>query len=327
MEKVNERRRKQEHTAYWYAKKYGRAFGDWAMRGRWTTCLAGILYPGPTGGGTMVCDWSPWDGGGRGFRATRMGRYLIQTSRPVHGIYGAFYFSERRFDPAVFMFHAALDLGDLMREGMRRLTDPEERGTFKDMVRQNLRKVRRPFYYARERERRRELRRERRKIHRRTTTASMPAPADILNAWSRRRESKANMIRLGGLLHDLECYVDNSLVFNENGRIIRRRGGIRGWLKENLPELVPHYKAVMSYKAMAMKLRQATETVDPQPTVELLEEGRPEIVVKILAQPEETLVSILRVLDDYLSPERVFLEERRRRRRSLRETQRVVRDG
>ncbi len=44
---------------------------------------------------------------------------------------------------------------------------------------------------------------------------------------------------------------------------------------------------------------------------------RPKVVVQILAQPGETFVSILRVLDDFLSPERVFMEERQRRIRRV----------
>ncbi len=274
-------RRKQEHTAYWYAKKYGWTYSEKAT------------YTG------RYLDYLTLCGSGRGMYCA------------VNGL------GKWAFDPLEFGTCLAMDLGVWMREGMRRLSDPAERERLKDVIHQSLRKVQRPLYYARERERRRELRRERRRIRRRSTTAPMPTPAAVLDAWNSRRASKENMIRLGGLLHDLECYVDNSLVFDGNGRIARRRGGIRGWLAENLPELAPHYKALMSYKAMAVKLRQAARTGDPRPTARLLEYPRPEVVVRILARPEGTRVVILRVLDDYLSPDRVFMEERGRRPRRV----------
>ncbi len=277
MAKNRECKREQGHTAYWYAKKYGWTYSE---------------------------------------KTTYTGRYLdyLTLCGSGGGMYNAVHgLGDWAFDPLTFGTCVAMDLGVWMREGMRRLSDPAERERLKGMIHQNLRKVQRPLYYARERERRRELRRERRKVRRRSTTAPMPTPADIRDAWNERKGSKANMIRLGGLLHDLECYVDNGLVFDGSGRIVRRRGGIRGWLNEHLPDLASHYKALMSYKAMAVKLRQATGTRDPRPTARLLENPRPKVVFEIFAQPEETFVSILRVLDDFLSPERVFMEERRRR--------------
>ena len=44
------------------------------------------------------------------------------------------------------------------------------------------------------------------------------------------------MVRLGGMLQDLECYVDNCLRFDESGEVVGRNGGIKGWLGEKLPE-------------------------------------------------------------------------------------------
>ena len=159
----------------------------------------------------------------------------------------------------------AADFGYLAYDTVRRIADPEERAKAKREIQRNLRIVRRPFYYARETERRRQLAAERRKIKRRTTLAPCPTADEILGLWRRRKESKENMIRLGGMLQDLECYVDNRLRYDESGAIVGRHGGIRGWLKDNLPELFPRYKTLMRYKAMAIKLRQATETKDPTP--------------------------------------------------------------
>ena len=167
----------------------------------------------------------------------------------------------------------AMDIGVAMRETVRAFADPVERDRMRRELLRDLRAVRRPFYYARETARRRKLAAERRKITQRTTLAPEPTPADVLAAWERRKVSKEDMIRLGGMLHDLECYVDNALRFNEAGDIVGRNGGIREWLKENLPELSPKYKTLMRYKAMAIRLRQATGTKDPTPTSALLGEG------------------------------------------------------
>ncbi len=223
------------HSAYWYAKKYGIYHSD---------------------------------------RATYVGRYLDLI--PVYHAFGDPI--ERRvgrgsFDPMTFAFYAALDLGTLMAREMKRLIDPVQRQERKEQIQTQLRRIQRPLYYAREKRRRQELAIERRKIRRRTTTALMPTPADIRAAWEARKESKERMILLGGMLHDLECYVDNRLHFDDAGNIVRRAGGIRGWLRENLPELTPHYKTLMRYKAMAIRLRQATGLHDPVPTSALLEAG------------------------------------------------------
>ncbi len=223
------------HSAYWYAKKYGIYHSD---------------------------------------RTTYTGRYLDLI--PVYHAFGDPI--ERRvgpgsFDPFVFALYAAVDLGVLMAREMKRLMDPVQRQERKEQIQAQLRRIQRPIYYAREKRRRQELAIERRKIRRRTTLAPMPTPTDVRAAWEARKESKARMILLGGMLQDLECYVDRRLFFDDAGNIIRRAGGIRGWLRENLPELAPHYKTLMRYKAMAVKLRQATGLHDPTPTSALLEGG------------------------------------------------------
>ncbi len=303
------------HSAYWYAKKYGIYHSD---------------------------------------KTTYTGRYLDLI--PVYHAFGDAI--ERRvgrgsFDPMTFAFYAALDLGTLMAREMKRLMDPVERQVRKEQIQTQLRRIQRPVYYAREKRRRQELAIERRKIRRRSTTAPMPTPADVRAAWEARKESKERMILLGGMLQDLECYVDRRLFFDDAGNIVRRAGGIRGWLRENLPDLAPHYKTLMRYKAMAIRLRQATGLHDPTPTSALLEAdvsvsfpenenscrkeiegvaegrdfpadmenenscrkktgdvlGRRVVVMKaIFTGQKNTFVSIVRVLENELSPERVFHE-------------------
>ena len=226
--------------------------------------------------------------------------------------------SEKEFDttfnPLLLATLAMVDIGLALRDNAKdlaqtakNLADPAWRAERGEDLRQQLRILRRPFYYARENERRRRLAAERRKITRRRTTAPMPTPEAILDAWNHRKESKDAMIRLGGMLHDLECYVDNRLRIGPSGDIVARNGGIRGWLKECLPELSPKYKTLMRYKAMAIRLRQATETRDPVPTERLLAAKAPHAVVaEIRADARNTFAALLETIDFHLSPDKIL---------------------
>ncbi len=210
------------------------------------------------------------------------------------------------FNPLLLAGCMMADIGIECRDAYRRWSTPEERAKRRKEITRSLRILRRPFYYARETERRRQLAAERRKLHRRSTNAPMPTPQDLLYAWEKRNNSKENMILLGGLLQDLECYVDNCLRFDEDGNVIGRNGGICGWIKDNLPELAPKYKTLMRYKAMAIKLRQATDTHDPKPTSALLSRPHHELVKMILANSTPTFASLERIIIHHLDPNSVF---------------------
>ena len=113
------------------------------------------------------------------------------------------------------------------------------------------------------------LQAERRKICRRSTTSSCPTATDIRVAWHFSRGSVEKRLRLGQLLMDLECYVCNDLRINWIGRrpkIVGRLPGVRGWIRENCPELVGKYKTLMRYKALAMRIRQESGGEDPLPS-------------------------------------------------------------
>lgn len=141
----------------------------------------------------------------------------------------------------------------------------------------HIRRLRRPTYYEVERARRLGLAEARRRIRRRTTTSPCPTPDMLRVAFKRARSSTVGMIRFGSLLEDLECYVDNSVVWSEEeGRIVGRRGGIRQWLRENAPDLSERYKTVMKYKALARKFRQAVGVADPVPAAAVLPPESPE---------------------------------------------------
>ena len=125
--------------------------------------------------------------------------------------------------------------------------------------------VRRPSYYDAENDRRRALAAESRKIRARRTDNDCPTKEQILDAWIARRKSHEDAIRFGSLIEDLECYIDNSLRRDEDGVIVGRNPGVKGWLRENIPALALQYTTVMRYKAAAKKLKQITELSDPTP--------------------------------------------------------------
>ena len=120
-------------------------------------------------------------------------------------------------------------------------------------------------YYARDNARRRALAAERRRIARRTTLNPRPTPEALRAAFAARGASPEAKVRLGGLLEDLECHVDNCLRFGPDGEIIGRNGGVKAWLREHAPGLSGHYKTLMRYKALAKRLRQAAGISDPVP--------------------------------------------------------------
>ena len=133
-------------------------------------------------------------------------------------------------------------------------------------------RLRRPVYYAREKARRLALAEERRRIGGRRTANPCPSKEAILDAWLHRRDSHEAAVRFGSMVHDLECYVDNSLLRDENGAITGRNGGIKAWLSENIPALRLRYGTVMRYKAMAKKLKQIAGLPDPTPAAAVLGE-------------------------------------------------------
>ena len=120
-------------------------------------------------------------------------------------------------------------------------------------------------YYVRDNARRRALAAERRRITHRTTANPCPTPEDLRAAFAVRGTSHEARIRLGSLLEDLECYVDNCLRFGPDGEILGRNGGVKAWLREHAPELSGRYKTLMRYKALARRLRQAAGIADPVP--------------------------------------------------------------
>ena len=123
----------------------------------------------------------------------------------------------------------------------------------------------RPAYYAQERARRQKLAAERRRVRMRHTLNPCPTRLEILDAWTQVKDSPEALLRFGGLMEDLECYVDNSLRRTDDGVIVGRRPGIKGWLQTEIPALYLKYKTVMAYKAAAKRMRQILDIRDPLP--------------------------------------------------------------
>ena len=127
------------------------------------------------------------------------------------------------------------------------------------------RRMRRTTYYERERDRRLALGRTRRAITRRRTANPKPTMEALRTAWRAARTSPEAALRLGGMLEDLECYVDNRVVSDAATGWRGRRGGIKRLLEREAPDLFAHYAALMRYKSIARRFRQACGLADPVP--------------------------------------------------------------
>ena len=75
----------------------------------------------------------------------------------------------------------------------------------------------------------------------------MPTPEQLIAAYSQRHDSEEAKIRFGQLMIDLDEHVRYRLVL-EKGRIVGSSGGVREWMAENCPELLPHYHTCQRFK-------------------------------------------------------------------------------
>ncbi|MBO7684321.1 MAG: hypothetical protein J6T51_06320, partial [Kiritimatiellae bacterium] len=101
--------------------------------------------------------------------------------------------------------------------------------------------------------------------------------------------------------------------FDGFGNVVGRNGGIRGWIRENVPELFPKYKTLMRYKAMAARLRQATDTRDPTPTSALLDAERlHEVVDEAVVSGDAVFAHLFADLELRVSPNAVLLYPERK---------------
>ena len=103
---------------------------------------------------------------------------------------------------------------------------------------------------------------------------------------ARGRGKVEEKIRLGSMLLDAEATTDSSLIRDGDGEIVGRNGGLRGWIFDNCPDLLPHYAALTGYRRLAWEARDSEDLFDPVPA-ELLLAPDPEVERKVrLAQRE-----------------------------------------
>ena len=105
---------------------------------------------------------------------------------------------------------------------------------------------------------------------------------------ARGRGKVEEKIRLGSMLLDAEATTDSSLIRDGDGEIVGRNGGLRGWIFENCPELLPHYAALTGYRRLAWEARDSEDLFDPVPA-ELLLAPDPEVERKVRPAQRERL--------------------------------------
>ena len=116
------------------------------------------------------------------------------------------------------------------------------------------------------------------RINRKTSVNPPPTAEALEAAWRATRggrrgdpEVLAARLRLGAMLSDLEPVVDQSYIRDEDGTIVGRQPGLRGWIAMHTPNLLPYYKTMMAYKSLADKLRVALGIEEPDTLDEVLE--------------------------------------------------------
>ncbi|MBR3924230.1 MAG: hypothetical protein IKJ45_14015, partial [Kiritimatiellae bacterium] len=77
----------------------------------------------------------------------------------------------------------------------------------------------------------------------------IPSPAELTEAYVRRRESEEWKVRFGTLMIDLEEHVRRSYILAGN-KFTGSAGGVKEWLKRECPILASHYSTCQRYKRM-----------------------------------------------------------------------------
>ena len=136
---------------------------------------------------------------------------------------------------------------------------------------------------------------------------------------ARGRGKVEEKIRLGSMLLDAEATTDSSLIRDSDGEIVGRNGGLRGWIFENCPDLLPHYAALTGYRRLAWEARDAEDLFDPVPA-ELMLAADPEVEKKIRPTLHERLPGARKRLRELIAaPESATVAGFLRRLRTERE--------
>ncbi|MBQ6102187.1 MAG: hypothetical protein IJL06_00780 [Kiritimatiellae bacterium] len=117
---------------------------------------------------------------------------------------------------------------------------------------------------------------------------------------ARGRGKVEEKIKLGSMLLDAEATTDSSLIRDCDGEIVGRNGGLRGWIFDNCPDLLPHYAALTGYRRLAWETRDAADLFDPVPA-ELLLASDPEVEKKVRPAQRERLPGARKRLRELLA--------------------------
>ena len=140
------------------------------------------------------------------------------------------------------------------------------------------------------------------RINRRTSVNPPPSAEALETAWKATRGGRrgdpavlAARLRLGAMLSDLEPAVDQSYIRDADGTVVGRQPGLRGWIAFNAPALLPHYKTLMGYKALADKLRVALEIEEPDTLDRALDLNPQQVKISVdeagVGEPSATMVA------------------------------------
>ena len=138
------------------------------------------------------------------------------------------------------------------------------------------------------------VRRQLRKT-RKSSTRKPPTPEALEAAWAKSRRSLEWKLRLGSMLEDLEPSVDQSYIRDDDGAVVGREPGIRGWLMEHCVEVFDHYKTAMGYKALAHRFRLAIDLPEPftlEDVLDALSESIESIEAKEKAERDARLAKV-----------------------------------
>ena len=131
------------------------------------------------------------------------------------------------------------------------------------------------------------------RINRKTSVNPPPTAEALEAAWKatrggRRRDPEvlAARLQLGAMLSDLEPIVDQSYIRDEDGTVVGRQPGLRGWIAMHTPALLPYYKTLMAYKSLADKLRMVLGIEEPDTLDGVLELGKPVSKISV-NEPED----------------------------------------
>ncbi|MDD4061270.1 MAG: hypothetical protein PHW08_11320, partial [Kiritimatiellae bacterium] len=84
-----------------------------------------------------------------------------------------------------------------------------------------------------------------------------PNPEAVCAQWARMRPGRDPLeaLRFGAMLLNVSQYVDCSPIYGRGKHIVARNPGLKGWLRENCPEI--NYVTAMSYRKLAQTTCQA----------------------------------------------------------------------